>query len=104
MSSSAARKPKIQRGAGEPIPLARFPEESLLLGSLRAYARNGLAFFQRCERIAGIVQTRFVWKPAYIITDPAAIADVLINHPQSFVKPYVLQRLKVLFGNGLLTS
>ena len=40
----------------------------------------------------------------YIVTDPAAIADVLVNHPKSFVKPYVLQRLKVLFGDGLLTS
>ena len=104
MSSSVAHKLEAQHPAGEPIPLARFPEESLLLGSLKAYARNGLAFFERCERIAGIVQTRFAWKPAYIITDPAAIADVLVNHPQSFVKPYVLRRLKVLFGDGLLTS
>ncbi len=66
--------------------------------------RNGLDFFQRCERIAGIVRTRFLWKPFYVITDPAAIADVLVNHPKNFVKPYMLQRLKVLFGNGLLTS
>ena len=87
-----------------PLPLARFPEESLLLGSARAYTRNGLDFYQRCERIAGIVQTRFLWKRAYIITEPAAIADVLVNRPSHFVKPYVLQRLKVLFGNGLLTS
>ena len=90
--------------ATAPVPLARFPEESLLLGSAKAYTRNGLDFYQRCERIAGIVQTRFLWKPAYIITDPSAIADVLVNHPKSFAKPYVLRRLKVLFGDGLLTS
>jgi len=29
---------------------------------------------------------------------------VLVNHPKSFLKPYVLRRLKVLFGGGLLTS
>ena len=46
----------------------------------------------------------FLWKPVYIITDPAAIADVLVNHPKSFIKPYLLRRLKVLFGHGLLTS
>jgi cytochrome P450 len=80
------------------------PEEPLLLGSLRAYARNGLDFYQRCEQIAGIVRTRFAWKPAYIITEPEAIADVLVNRPKSFVKPYLLQRMRVLFGNGLLTS
>jgi cytochrome P450 len=87
-----------------PASLARYPEESWILGSARAYTRNGLEFYQRCERLAGIVQTRFLWKNAYIITDPGAIADVLVNHPRSFIKPYVLRRLKVLFGDGLLTS
>ena len=84
--------------------LARFPEESLLLGSAKAYVRNGLEYYQRCERVAGIVQTRFLWKPTYIITDPAAITEVLVNQANSFTKPYVLRRLKVLFGDGLLTS
>src|SRR6516162_9787152 len=90
--------------AAETVSLARFPEESLLLGSAKAYVRNGLEFYQRCERIAGIVQTRFLWKPTYIITDPAAIADVLVTQASSFIKPYVLRRLRVLFGDGLLTS
>ncbi len=104
MSSLVAHKLGPLDIASEPVSLARFPEESLLLGSGKAFARNGLDFFERCERIAGIVQTRFLWKPVYIITDPAAIADVLVNYPKSFVKPYVLQRLRVLFGSGLLTS
>ncbi len=51
-----------------------------------------------------MVETRFLWKRAYIITEPDAIADVLVEHPKSFIKPYVLRRLKVLFGDGLLTS
>ena len=63
----------------ERATLARFPEESLLFGSAKAYVRNGLEYYHRCERIAGIVQTRFLWKPTYIITDPAAIAAVLVN-------------------------
>jgi cytochrome P450 len=90
--------------AAASISLARFPEESLLYGSGRAYVRNGLEFYEQCERIASIVDTRFLWKRVYIITDPAAIADVLVHHPKSFIKPYLLRRLKVLFGDGLLTS
>ena len=86
------------------VYLKRFPEETLLLGSAKAYVRNGLEFYRRCERIAGIVQTRFLWKQAYIITEPSAIGDVLVNHHSAFIKPYVLRRLKVLFGDGLLTS
>jgi cytochrome P450 len=87
-----------------PVSLAQYPHESWLLGSASAVARNGLEFFERCEQTAGIVRTRFLVKRVYVVTDPAAIADVLVNHPKSFVKPYVLRRMKVLFGNGLLTS
>ena len=84
--------------------MARYPHESWLLGSATAVARNGLEFFERCEQTAGIVRTRFLVKRVYVVTDPTAIADVLVNHPKSFVKPYLLRRMKVLFGNGLLTS
>ena len=88
MSCVFAQRLQVQNITSGPVSLARFPEESLFLGSARAFTRNGLDFFQRCERIAGIVQTRFLWKPFYIITDPAAIADVLVNHPKNFIKPY----------------
>ena len=104
MSCVFAQRLQVQNITSDPVSLARFPEESLFLGSGRALMQNGLDFFQRCEQIAGIVQARFVWKPFYIITDPVAIADVLVNHPKNFIKPYALRRLKVLFGNGLLTS
>lgn len=86
------------------VSFAQYPEESWLLGSASAVARNGLEFFERCEQTAGIVRTRFLVKRVYVVTDPIAIADVLVNYPKSFVKPYVLRRMKVLFGNGLLTS
>ena len=87
-----------------PVSFAGYPDESWFLGSASAVARNGLEFFERCEQTAGIVRTRFLVKRVYVVTDPTAIADVLVNHPRSFVKPYLLRRMKVLFGNGLLTS
>lgn len=92
------------RAAAAPVSLSRYPRESLLLGSGRAYVENGLDYYQRCERIAGIVQTRLAWKRAYIVTDPAAIADVLVNQHSHFIKPYVLRRMRVIFGEGLITS
>src|SRR5579863_10646015 len=73
-----------------PVSLAQYPHESWLLGGASAVARNGLEFFERCEQTAGIVRTRFLVKRVYVVTDPTAIADVLVNHPKSFVKPYVL--------------
>ena len=87
-----------------PVSIARFPEESWLLGSARALTSNGLRFFERCEQTAGIVQTRFATKALYVVTDPTAIEDVLVNHPHNFTKPFVLRRMKLLFGSGLLTA
>jgi len=97
-------RPAPSCASSTPVSLARYPQESWLLGSATAVARNGLEFFERCEQTAGIVRTRFLVKRVYVVTDPTAIADVLVNHPKSFVKPYLLRRMKVLFGNGLLTS
>jgi cytochrome P450 len=97
-------RPAPSYASTTPVSLARYPHESWLLGSASAVARNGLEFFERCEQTAGIVRTRFLVKRVYVVTDPTAIADVLVNHPKSFVKPYLLRRMKVLFGNGLLTS
>ena len=57
-------------------------EEPWLLGSARALTANGLAFFERCEQTAGIVQTRFATKALYVVTDLTAIEDVLCTHPQ----------------------
>jgi cytochrome P450 len=97
-------RPAPSYASTAPVSLARYPHEFWLLGSASAVARNGLEFFERCEQTAGIVRTRFLVKRVYVVTDPTAIADVLVNHPKSFVKPYLLRRMKVLFGNGLLTS
>jgi len=87
-----------------PVPLANFPRAEWIVGSARYLTNDGLGFFQECERIAGMVKARILHKTAYIITEPCAIADVLVNSPNCFVKPYVLRRLRVLFGDGLLTS
>jgi cytochrome P450 len=97
-------RPAPSYASTTPVSLARYPHEFWLWGSAGAVARNGLEFFERCEQTAGIVRTRFLVKRVYVVTDPTAIADVLVNHPKSFVKPYLLRRMKVLFGNGLLTS
>jgi len=86
------------------VSFARFPDESRIWGSARVMSRHSLELFEVCEKMAGIVHMRCFTQQVYIVTDPNAIADVLVNQPQSFIKPYVLRRMKVLFGDGLLTS
>lgn len=87
-----------------PVSIARYPEETPVLGSIRAFTRDGLKFYETCEHTAGIVHTRFFLKHVYVITDPEAIEEVLVNQPKAFIKPYVLRRMKLLFGDGLLTA
>lgn len=90
--------------ASTPVSLLYLPNESRIWGNIRVIAWNNLEFFQLCEKMAGIVETRAFLTRVFVLNDPAAIADVLVNSPNSFVKPYALRRLRVLFGNGLLTS
>jgi len=92
------------RSASSPVEKVYLPNESPVWGNLRVIAWNNLEFFQLCEKMAGMVETRAFLTPVFVLHDPTAIADVLVNSPNSFVKPYALRRLKVLFGNGLLTS
>lgn len=87
-----------------PVSMAYLPDESLIWGNARVMSWNNLEMFQLCEKMAGIVRTRCFLLPVYVLHEPSAIADVLVNSPQCFHKPYVLRRLRLLFGNGLLTS
>lgn len=87
-----------------PVEIVELPSEHRIWGNIRVIAWNNLEFFQLCEKMGGIVRTRGFLTPVYVVNDPGAIADVLVNHPNSFRKPFVLRRLRVLFGEGLLTS
>jgi len=104
MDSHPVAHSSLRLAPSAPVPMAPFPEESWLLGSAKAAAADGLAYYRRCEETAGIVETRMLWKRVYVVTEPSAIADVLVNSPRSFIKPYFLRRMKVFFGNGLLTA
>jgi cytochrome P450 len=105
MDSASHAPPRPAHAAAPPVSLARYPDESWLFGGTRALMRNGLEFVEQCERTAGIVHTRFAAvKRLYVVSEPSAIEDVLVNHPHSFVKPFMLRRMKMLFGNGLLTA
>jgi cytochrome P450 len=41
---------------------------------------------------------------AFVVSDPEAIRDILVTHQSNFTKSRMLERAKVLLGDGLLTS
>lgn len=40
----------------------------------------------------------------FLVNNPDAIGDILVTYQRNFVKSRALQRLKILLGEGLLTS
>jgi cytochrome P450 len=80
------------------------PTESLIGGNAASFGRDGLAFFEACERLGPIVRFRVYHRRAYIVTGPDLIEEVLVKRAKSFNKPRLLKGMHMLFGDGLLTA
>ena len=76
-----------------------------LLGDLLAFRADRLAFLTRLARTQGDVATfRIGPYRAWQLTDPAHVHGVLVTHADRFRKGPVLQRARIVLGEGLLTS
>src|SRR6185437_12412654 len=51
-----------------------------------------------------IAHYRFMGTPIIFINDPEYIREILINQASSFVKERTVRRMKILLGEGLITS
>ena len=83
------------------------PKGGRVMGNMKEFNRDSLAFVERCAREFGdVVLTRFLYVPAYFIFNPEHIEYVLASGSKNFVKamslrsPFFLR----LVGNGLVTS
>ncbi|HST53270.1 MAG TPA: cytochrome P450 [Pyrinomonadaceae bacterium] len=83
------------------------PKGGRVMGNMREFNRDSLAFVERCAREFGdVVLTRFLYVPAYFLFNPEHIEYVLASGSKNFVKamslrsPFFLR----LVGNGLVTS
>lgn len=83
------------------------PKGQLLMGVMREFNDDTLAFIERCQRDYGdVVHTRFLWVHAYFIYNPDDIETLLATNARSYRKaaslrsPFFLR----LVGNGLVTS
>jgi cytochrome P450 len=76
-----------------------------VVGNLLDYSRDPLGFLTRCSREYGdVVRLRFPGPPAYLISHPDHIEQVLVKNNRNFVKDrYTRAELRIL-GNGLLVN
>lgn len=81
-------------------PKSRFPGD-------HAYAmmRNSIKFLMESAKQYGdLIHFKLGPQHVFLLGNPDDIKDVLVTHHDNFLKGRVLQRMKRLLGNGLLTS
>ena len=81
------------------------PKTSFLSTFTYRPGRNPLQFFSNLAREYGdLAYLRMGGEHLFIASDPSVIKDVLVTHNQNFHKSRGLERIKILLGEGLLTS
>ncbi|MBI4908037.1 MAG: cytochrome P450 [Acidobacteria bacterium] len=81
------------------------PKGTPIIGVLRPFLRNQMDFLMRIAREHGeLAYFRLGNQDVIFVNDPNLIQDVLVNQHASMRKSRVLERAKVLLGEGLLTS
>jgi len=85
------------------------PDEAIrarpLVGHFPAYGRDPLGFATRVAAAqGGLAAVRFGPVSVYVLTDPAAIEEVLITRHRDFGKSIATRRIGAVTGNGLLIS
>jgi cytochrome P450 len=72
---------------------------------LRIMQRDPIPFFTAIARDYGdIAQVRVFGRPIILVNHPDLIRELLVTQHRSFHKSLVLQRTKIILGEGLLTS
>ena len=76
-----------------------------ILGVWRDYLRDPTVFLEKAARDCGdVARFRLVHHSAYLLSHPDWIENVLVTNQANFTKSRMLERARVLLGDGLLTS
>ena len=82
-------------------------KHSLPFYALKRWVKLGepIRLFEHLKKVFGPISTyRFMGTHIVFVNDPQYIREILINQGSSFVKERTLQRMKILLGEGLITS
>jgi cytochrome P450 len=101
MRARSAVSSKELADSRPPGPRGRF-----LLGSLPAFARDTLGFFEQCVRDHGdVIGLNLAGSKVLLLNRPADIETVLLTNRTNFIKhTFFWKHVTAIFGNGLLTA
>lgn len=78
---------------------------NFLFGTLREFRKDPPTFLAKIAREHGdFVALRLGRQNVFLASDPDIIRDVLVTHQTKFKKSRILERARVLLGDGLLTA
>ena len=81
------------------------PKPTVLNTIIYRPGRDPLTFFSNLARQYGdLAYMRMGGEHLFVASNPVVIRDVLVTHNQNFHKSRGLERIKILLGEGLLTS
>ncbi|CAN5664399.1 cytochrome P450 [soil metagenome] len=81
------------------------PKTRPLIGNLLDYSRDPLGFLARSAREYGdVVSLQFPGMPAYLLSNPEHIEQVLVKNNRNFIKDRSTKQMLSILGDGLLTS
>ena len=81
------------------------PKGHLLVGVLPEFRKDPAGFLEKMARQYGdVVYLPLGRQHIYYVGHPDAIRDILVTHQNKFKKSRMLERARVLLGDGLLTS
>src|SRR3954447_23909106 len=83
------------------------PRGGRVMGNMREFNSDSLAFVERCAREYGdVVPTRFLYVPALFLFHPDHVEYVLATGSKNFIKAATLRSpfFRRIAGNGLVTS
>ena len=83
----------------------RGPRNLPVIGNLAAFRAKPIQFLTRVAREYGdLSYFRLANQDVYLINHPDFVREILVTNQANFTKSRVLQRARVLLGDGLLTS
>lgn len=87
------------------VTLPPGPKARPLVGNLLDYSRDPLNFLARSAQEYGdVVSLQFPGPPAYLLSNPEHIEQVLVRNNRNFIKDRVTRGELDILGDGLLTS
>ncbi len=83
----------------------RGPRNLPLLGSLPSFRARPIEFLcETAKKYGDLPYFRLGSYHAYLVNHPDFVRDILVTNQSNFTKSRALQRARILFGQGLLTS